>query len=123
MTIIYKDHNGVEVDALKTVGGGMSIGGEQTTVLDVDGHYYTVLSGTEYQRIMFQLGPVPSAGVNGLTNEALLAILIHRTKFLDAKFGCDENKRAISHMEEALVNLEVRTARRMVRGVEGREVV
>jgi hypothetical protein len=53
----------------------------------------------------------------------LLAILIHRTKFLDSRFSCDENKRAISHMEEALVNLEVRTARRMTRGVEGKEVV
>ncbi len=60
--------------------------------------------------------------MNGLTNEALLAILVDRTKKLDALFACDENKRAISHMEEALVNLEVRTARRMVRGVEGKEV-
>jgi len=50
-----------------------------------------------------------------------LAILIHRTKVLDGKFGCDENKRAIQHMEEALVNFEVRIARRMVRGVEGKE--
>jgi hypothetical protein len=79
-------------------------------------------SGIRQQVIHFQSGPVPTSGVNGLTNEALLTILIHRTKILDAKFGCDENKRAIQHMEEALVNLEVRTARRMVRGVEGKEV-
>lgn len=121
MTVIYKDHNGVEVDAVRTVGGGMSIGGERTPTVTVDGHYYNVLTGKEYQQLRFQLGPVPDKGVNGLTNEALLAILIHRTKHLDFKFGCDENKRAIQHMEEALVNLEVRTARRMVRGVEGRE--
>lgn len=121
--IIYKDANGVEVEAMQTSGGGMCIGGQRTEILDVDGHYYSVLTGKEYQMVKFQLGPVPANGVNGLTNEALLAILIHRTKFLDAKFGCDENKRAISHMEEALVNFEVRTARRMVRGVEGKLVV
>ena len=120
MTIIYKDNNGVEVDALKETGGGVAVGGQQTPVFNVDGHYYSVLTGKEYQMLKFQLGPVPTNGVNGLTNEALLAILIHRTKFLDAKFGCDENKRAIQHMEEALVNLEVRTARRIVRGVEGK---
>lgn len=123
MSVIYKDNNGVEVEALTEVGGGLSIGGQQTEVRNVDGHYYSVLTGKEYQMIKFQLGPVPANGVNGLTNEALLAILIHRTKFLDAKFGCDENKRAIQRMEEALVNLEVRTARRMVRGVEGKEVI
>ena len=120
MAIIYKDNNGVEVDAIKETGGGLEIGGQRTEKLNVDGHYYRILTGKEYQMVKFQLGPVPANGVNGLTNEALLAILIHRTKFLDDKFGCDENKRAIQHMEEALVNLEVRTARRMVRGVEGK---
>jgi len=122
MSVIYKDHNGVEVEAIQTLGGGVSVGGERTPEIDVNGHYYSVLTGKDYQTIKFQLGPVPANGVNGLTNEALLAVLIHRTKVLDAKFGCDENKRAIQHMEEALVNLEVRTARRMVRGVEGKEV-
>ena len=120
VTIIYKDHNGVEVDAIHEFGGGVMIGGQQTEKLNVNGHYYSVLTGKEYQMVKFQLGPVPVNGVNGTTNEALLAILIHRTKLLDYTFPCAENKRAIQHMEEALVNLEVRTARRMVRGVEGK---
>lgn len=108
---IHTDHNGVYVNAI-------SSWREQ----DVEGHLYYTQSGELSTTIRFQLGGVVDNGVNGLTNEALLAILIHRTKFLDGKFGCDENKRAIQHMEEALVNLEVRTARRMVRGVEGKEV-
>lgn len=112
MSRIYTDHNGVYVNAISTLSDGT----------DVEGHYYQVASGLRNTDLHFQHGAVASNGVNGLTNEALLAILLHRTKFLDAKFPCDENKRAIQHMEEALVNLEVRTARRMVRGVEGKEV-
>lgn len=109
---IHTDHNGVAVNAISSLSDGTN----------VEGHEYQVLAGVKSTSISFQRGAVATNGVNGMTNEALLAILIHRTKFLDSKFGCDENKRAIGHMEEALVNLEVRTARRMVRGVEGKEV-
>ena len=112
MTRIHTDHNGVFVNAISSLQNGK----------DVEGHLYTGGAGPHSFSVQFQMGGVADNGVNGLTNEALLAILIHRTKFLDGKFPCDENKRAIQHMEEALVNLEVRTARRMVRGVEGKEV-
>lgn len=109
---IYTDHNGLAVNAIS-----------YSTILgDVKGRVYQVLAGAKMLDISFQRGPVPENGVNGLTNEALLAILIDRTRFLDNKFPCDENKRAVQHMEEALVNLEVRTARRIARGVEGKEV-
>lgn len=109
---IHTDHNGVAVNAISALADGTN----------VDGHEYQILAGTKNISVNFQKGGVQENGVNGITNEALLVILIHRTKFLDGKFGCDENKRAIQHMEEALVNLEVRTARRIVRGVEGCEV-
>lgn len=109
---IHTDHNGVAVNAISKLADG--------TV--VEGHHYQVQAGTYNVDLEFQNGPVQEHGVNGLTNEALLATLIHRTKYLDNKFGCDENKRAIQHMEEALVNLEARTARRIARGVEGKEV-
>ena len=109
---IHTDHNGVYVNAISKLSNGDV----------VEGHQYSVTYGSNTTTVLFQRGPVKEQDVNGLTNEALLAILIHRTKFLDSKFGCDENKRAIQHMEEALVNLEVRTARRMVRGVEGTNV-
>lgn len=109
---IHTDHNGVYVNAISTLSDNT----------DVAGHVYTAIAGTNVTDIKFQRGGVADNGVNGLTNEALLAVLIHRTRFLDARFGCDENKRAIQHMEEALVNFEVRSARRIVRGVEGKEV-
>lgn len=109
---IHTDHNGVYVNAISKTSEGK----------DVEGHLYFTQAGAKASKIEFQLGAVGENGVNGITNEALLAILIHRTKYLDNRFECDENKRAIQHMEEALVNLEVRTARRMVRGVEGKEV-
>ena len=109
---IHTDHNGVYVNAISALADGT----------DVEGHVYGIGAGPQFTSISFQRGGVVDNGVNGMTNEALLAILIHRTKFLDQKFGCDENRRAIQHMEEALVNLEVRSARRIVRGVEGKEV-
>jgi hypothetical protein len=109
---IHTDHNGVATNAISTLSDGTN----------VEGHHYQVLAGPEMLTVKFQLGGVADNGVNGVTNEALLAILIHRTKFLDGKFACDENKRAIQHMEEALCNLEVRSARRIVRGVEGKEL-
>lgn len=108
---IHTDHNGVYVNAISALSDGTNVAG----------HVYTAVAGANVTDVRFQMGGVADNGVNGLTNEALLAILIHRTKLLDSKFGCDENKRAIQHMEEALVNLEVRSARRIVRGVEGKE--
>lgn len=89
---------------------------------EVEGHLYNVLAGEGSQDISFQMGPVPENGVNGVTNEALLAILIHRTKFLNDKFPCRENALAITKMEEALTWFEKRTADRMERNVEGKEV-
>jgi hypothetical protein len=69
--------------------------------------------------IRFQDGPIPANGVNGLTSEALLAIIIHRTSTLNGQFPCDENENAIKHMERALALFNERTAKRKARGVEG----
>jgi hypothetical protein len=113
MSRIYQDHNDVRVNAISQLHDGT----------DVEGHVYQVLHGQTSTEINFQRGPVPDNGVNGLTNESLISIVIHRTKHLNAKFSCSENARAIQHLEEALVNLEARTARRMARGVEGKEVI
>lgn len=109
---IHTDHNGVYVNAISQLSDGTN----------VEGHKYTITAGATQLNVSFQRGGVAVNGVNGITNEALLAILINRTKYLDNCFACDENKRAIQHMEEALVNLEVRSARRIVRGVEGKDV-
>ncbi|WP_335953712.1 hypothetical protein [Acinetobacter higginsii] len=85
----------------------------------VPGHFYDIFAGPENYPIQFQLGPVKEYGVNGATNEALLAVLIHRTKILNDNFPCDENKCAITYMENALALFNKRTADRQLRGVEG----
>ena len=86
------------------------------------GHFYAIDAGETTTAINFQNGPVKANGVNGVTSEALLAILIHRTKILDGNFPCDENKRAITYMENALALFEQRTRDRLNRGVEGKNL-
>lgn len=109
---IHTDRNGLAVNAISRLADGR----------DVEGHHYQVLAGDKTFEVQFQNGPVPSAGVNGLTNEAALAILIHRTEFLNAKFPCEENEQALAGMRAALAAFESRTEKRLARGVEGREV-
>lgn len=69
--------------------------------------------------IEFQHGPVSASGINGLTNEALLAILIHRTEVLDMQHASPYNTAAINHMRAAMDAFNTRTAEREARGVAG----
>jgi hypothetical protein len=70
--------------------------------------------------ILFQNGPIKEVGVNGVTQEALLAITIDRLRsFQDGPFRCRENAIALTHCEEALMWLQRRTRERIKRGVEG----
>lgn len=106
---IYKDNNGTEVTAAQG---------------DNLGHHYEVFNQGLMKveallRIEFQNGPVKEVGVNGVQNEHLLAVLIHRTTILNERFPCDENMLAIRHMKLATNALQARTANRQARGVEG----
>jgi hypothetical protein len=77
------------------------------------------LSGMTYM-IRFQNGPIAEAGVNGLTHEALLAILIDRLECFQAgPFANEYNAAALSHLQSAQGALLDRTRARMARGVEG----
>lgn len=69
----------------------------------------------------FQNGPIKGpADFNGLTNEAMLAVLIDRMRgFQSSPFACRENALALTHMEESLMWLQKRTRDRLARGVEG----
>ena len=113
---IHIDHNGVSVTHQEWVDPEKE--GNKPTSLPA-GHFYDICAGENLTSIHFQNGPVKENGVNGITSEALLAILIHRTKILNGNFPCDENKRAISYMENALALFEKRTKGRQERGVEG----
>lgn len=70
--------------------------------------------------LRFQLGPIAEVGINGITNEILLAIVLDRLGwFQRGPFSCRENAIAYTKLEEALLWLHSRTRRRVARGVEG----
>lgn len=76
--------------------------------------------------ILFQNGPIAADGngVNGVTHEALLAILCDRLRgFQNGPYACKANACALTHLEEAMHWLQQRTLERMRRGVEGTHAV
>ena len=76
--------------------------------------------GQDKKVILFQNGPINEVGVNGLTQEALIAICIDRLQsFQDGPFNCKENAMALLKLEEAQMWLHKRTLDRMRREVEG----
>lgn len=71
-------------------------------------------------KIRFQKGPIKEAGVNGVTQEALLAIVADRLEgFQSGQYACDENARALAYVQKAMSILKLRTERRVARNVEG----
>jgi len=70
--------------------------------------------------IHFQNGPIKEYGVNGLTHEALLAIVIDRLRSFQAgPYACEANDVALVNIQTALISLQLRTRERIARGVEG----
>ena len=59
---------------------------------------------------------------DGTTNEELFEVLIDRMSFLQAKFPCKENAIVITNLEESLMWLNKRTADRLKRNVEGKQL-
>ena len=113
-TMIYKDGSGLVVHA------------DGQPDYHCWGHEYTVqfaVGGGRLQGLTFQNGPIAAYGVNGLTNEAVLAILIHRIGVLNEKLPCEQNELVLGNLRTALALLEDRTADRVARGVEGKETV
>jgi len=73
--------------------------------------------------VSFQKGPIGEVGLNGVSNEALLAIVIDRLRcFQDGPYACPENRNALALAEQSLDWLKTRTARRIERNVEGTSV-
>lgn len=78
----------------------------------------------KHSTILFQNGPIAEVGVNGLTQEVLLAVVADRLRSFQAgPFACRENALALTKVEEAMHWLQQRTLARMRRGVEGRSAV
>jgi hypothetical protein len=77
-------------------------------------------NGSTKTRILFQNGPILEAGFNGISNEALIAVVIDRMRgFQSGQYSCRENAIALTNLEQALMWLQKRTRDRLARGVEG----
>lgn len=83
-------------------------------------HEYSLETRETAGIIHFQNGPVNEVGINGISNESLLAIVIDRLQcFQTSKFSCRENALALTKLEEAMHWLKHRTELRINRGIEG----
>lgn len=70
--------------------------------------------------IDFQDGTVLDKGINGVSSETLLAIVIHRLEcFQHGPFKCETNRIALDNAKLTLGALKSRTMDRVRRGVEG----
>jgi hypothetical protein len=69
-------------------------------------------------RILFQSGVTTEVGLNGVTPEILLEVLIDRFEgYQSGPFACEENDRAIKGMRDAIQAIQDRRAERAARGV------
>lgn len=101
----------------------------EVTVTDQPGagganHVYNVDWKSGAVTLQFQDGPIAEVGVNGITQEVLLAICADRLRSFQAgPYACRENALALTKIEEAQHWLHHRTLQRMARGVEGTHAV
>lgn len=87
-------------------------------------YYFPANNSAMNSLIIFQNGPVKEKGVNGIHEEDLINIIIDRLKcFQTSRFKCKENVTAIQHLELALAALNLRTKKRVERGVEGKNII
>ena len=83
-------------------------------------HFRHTVNKKDDLLLLFQNGPIPEAGVNGITHEVLLEVLIDRiTGFQSGPFACQANQDCLGHLKAAQEILLNRTRERMARGVEG----
>ncbi len=93
--------------------------------------FYTASNGSDpfrarygesakHATVLFQNGPIKEVGVNGVTHEALLVIVIDRLRSFQAgPFASSDNEHALADCLSALSWLQERTRKRIARGVEG----
>lgn len=103
---------------------GITIFADPDSVTDVSmspSRYEIFLDGIMHTEIRFQRGPVPIAGRNGITMEALLAIVADQIDcFQQGPYPCEENEAALVGVLRAIRKLKERTVDREKRGVEGK---
>jgi len=83
-------------------------------------HYFDSPTSRDSDTLYFQEGPISEVGVNGVTNEAVIAAVKARLEgFQSSPYACEENAVALAGLQMALEALEARTKRRKKEGVEG----
>ena len=84
-------------------------------------HLYVIeANGVPTCTLNFQRGPIKEHGVNGISNEALLAVIAHRFEgFQRGKFACEDNAEALKHIYAAMECMAKRTQGRVLAQVEG----
>ena len=109
-----------------TVGDDPAVPGNANHRYDITG-FDTDSNASEWEgsfaralNILFQNGPIPSHGNNGVTLEALYAVAAHRLQgFQAGPFASADNEEALFHTLKALEALQRRTRTRIARQVEG----
>lgn len=87
-------------------------------------HSYMLRWPGDAIELRFQNGPIAEVGVNGITHEALLAVLIDRLEHFQAgPYACHENLMALESLRNAQGALHARTMARIERGVEGTHTI
>jgi len=86
-------------------------------------HVYQIdVGGVPTTTLHFQKGPVKEHGLNGLSNEVLVAICIDRLRgFQGGQFKCDSNQKQLEYLEAYMAEAKARTAGRVAGGVEGQD--
>jgi len=80
----------------------------------------SLILGHDGIQILFQNGPVGESGMNGLTNESLIAVVIDRLEgFQSGPYACEDNQEALLSLYQAMLALQRRTVERVARQVEG----
>lgn len=73
--------------------------------------------------LIFQNGGLKEVGPNGITDQALLAIVLDRIRgFNDGPYRCRENSIIITKLEEVMMWMEKRSNDRARRNVEGERI-
>lgn len=92
----------------------------QVAGFNTDSRGDAVAGGSDQLVLPFQRGPIKEAGVNGVTQEVLLAIVIDRLEgFQRGKFANEYNAAALHHLRGAADCLLQRTRQRIGKGIEG----
>jgi hypothetical protein len=98
-------------DNISIVGFDVGAGGANTS--------YTVHAGEHPTNLTFHTGN-PADGVKGISNEALLAVLIDRLEgFQSGRFASRQNETILGHLRNALSAMDKRTETRTDAGTVG----